>query len=203
MAAGAGAVRRLVRRVICCCMSSMCVLKAAVLGLSLSGSVAEAADEAFDSSLAPESAGCWPDLGRKGVRGSLSVADIAVGEIAQNALGDCLHFGSHPCVKATRACVCCVAFRHVEKKKFVCVSQCSRVAVCWHWFGEWLHAWRDEARVNGLKSICGLVATACSESRMRGDNNTGTWVRGNESVSACPDWLYVREILNRTIKKNV
>ena len=88
-----------------------------------------------------------------------------------------------------------------EKKNFVCVSQCSRVAVCWHWFGEWLHAWRDESRVNGLKSICGLVATACSESRMRGDNNTGTWARGNESVSACPDWLYVREILNRTIKK--
>ena len=77
-------------------MSSMCVLKAAVLGLSLSGSVVEAADEASVSALAPESVGCWPDLGRKGVRGSLSVVDIAVGEIAQKALGDCLHVWESP-----------------------------------------------------------------------------------------------------------
>ena len=96
MAAGAGAVRRLVRRVICCCMSSMCVLKAAVLGLSLSGPVVVAADEASGSALEPESVGCGPDLGRKGVRGSLSVADIAVGEIAQNVSGDCLHVWVSP-----------------------------------------------------------------------------------------------------------
>ena len=40
-------------------------------------------------------------------------------------------FGSHPCVKATRACVRCVAFCHVEKKLCVYVSaavwQCAGV----------------------------------------------------------------------------
>ena len=59
----------------------MCV-EAEVLGMSLSESVVVAADDTSDSCRALEVVGCRPGLGRKGVRGSLSVTDIAVGEIA-------------------------------------------------------------------------------------------------------------------------
>lgn len=111
-------------------------------------------------------------------------------------------FGCHPCVKATKACVRCVAISRVKRRKKKCM--CASVAV-WQCAGVGsvvsFVLGKMKLGVMASNQICGLVATACSESRIRGDNSAGTWARGNEVVNACPFWLDVHVTLDRTKKE--